>query len=292
MEEARKNVPLSGYDVSNLYVVPTYDEIEGKKWNHPAPPKDIVVGVGAPKYTGVVAMMRSPEYRNPSPVIRISRSTVQSLWDMTVDDTTMLNKIDKFISMSLEAHHVDDTATTQSSGSLEPSGVLAVYALGPVTGPYGTSDNTYSSASQNPVQTGFTGTVTQSMNYRADCDPRFQYISRSSARSYGYLNGYLIGTGAAPNGYPTGAGISFPANPKIGDYFLRIDYAPQLLFRWNGKMWVRISENVRTPHLDWTANNKSLISTFINNQETTTLTDGSVIPQKQALNTVLRNDNQ
>jgi hypothetical protein len=127
------------------------------------------------------------------------------------------------------------------------------------------------------------------MDYRADCDPRFQYITRASPRSFGYSAGYMTGDGSAPNGEPTGAGISFPQNPQVGDYFLRIDYMPQILFRWDGVLWVRISTNVRTD-TGFTSADQSLLSGYINNSGFTTLTDGEVIPQRQPLSSVLQQD--
>jgi hypothetical protein len=65
------------------------------------------------------------------------------------------------------------------------------YPSEPSTGPYGTADNTYATADQNPEATGFTGDITQQMDYRADCDPAYQYIARSSPRTFGYTGGYL-----------------------------------------------------------------------------------------------------
>jgi hypothetical protein len=290
IKEAQRTVPLSGYDVSNLYVVPIYDEIDPRR-EQPAPPAALLATSGAPVVSrGTVTFMRSPQYKNASPVIRIPRSTVLSLWDMTVDsDHTAINeKIDKFIQLSLESQLLSGPQTSSGSGSVEGTEILTVQAIGPVTGPYGTADNTYATADQDPTKTGFTGTVSSTMDYRADCDPRYQYIARYSPRSFGYANGYLIGTGAAPNGIPTGAGITFPKNPAIGDYFLRIDYYPQLLYRWDGRLWVRISEKVRTPHLEWTEENKSQISTFINNTTEMTTSDGKKIAERQALSTILR----
>jgi len=158
-----------------------------------------------------------------------------------------------------------------------------------ITGPYGTADNTYATADQNPDAPGFTGTEPygpNTMDYRADCDPRFQFIARTSPRTFGYTTSYMSGDGQAPNGFPTGAGISFPQNPQVGDYFLRIDYLPQLLYRWDGQLWVRISENVRTE----TAlgyNDQSQTASFINNSNVTVTTSGTVIPQKQALSSIL-----
>jgi hypothetical protein len=125
------------------------------------------------------------------------------------------------------------------------------------------------------------------MDYRADCDPGFQYIARSSPRSFGYTTGYLSGDGQAPNGEPTGAGIAFPQNPQVGDYFLRIDYMPQLLYRWDGVLWVRISENVRTA-TGFDVNDTSQLSGFINNQEQIYLNNtDTVVPQAQPLSSVL-----
>ena len=257
IQEARKQVPLSGYDVSNLYVVPVYDELS-EQHNQPAPPSGILTTSGAPVVPrGNVVLMRNPKYKNASPAIRIPRSTVLSLWDMTADSdhTEISTKIDKFIQLSLEGMSLTSAKTDTGSGSVENTNVIAVQALGAVTGPYGTADNTYATADQDPTKPGFVATVTQQMDYRADCDPRYQYIARYSPRSFGYVDGYLIGTGAAPNGIPTGAGITFPQNPTVGQYFLRIDYFPQLLYRWDGRMWVRISEKVRTLPFEWTEEN-------------------------------------
>ncbi len=179
--------------------------------------------------------------------------------------------------------------TSQGSGPVQGDVILSLYSMGPVTGPYGTADNTYAFADQNPEAPGFTGTEPygpNTMDYRADADPRFQYIARSSPRTFGYTTGYLDGDGTAPNGFPTGAGISFPQNPQVGDYFLRIDYFPQLLYRWDGRLWVRISSNVRT-QTGYTETDTSQQSGFINNSNMTQLTDGSYVPQKQGLSSIL-----
>jgi hypothetical protein len=72
----------------------------------------------------------------------------------------------------------------------------------------------------------------------------------------------------------------------VGDYFLRIDYFPQLLYRWNGNLWIRISENVRTD-TGFTENDESQLSSFINNSNVTVLTSGEVVSQAQALSKIL-----
>lgn len=94
-----------------------------------------------------------------------------------------------------------------------------------------------------------------------------------------------------PNGSkPIPSGTSFPATPLLGDYFIRTDYIPAMLFKrevgpitGNG-IWVRTQVNWRT---SWTPANK-LLSSFINNKNKTTLNDGSVIPERQNLRTVLK----
>ena len=174
------------------------------------------------------------------------------------------------------------------SGPVKGDMILSVHSLGAITGPYGTADNTYATADQNPEAPGFTADITQQMDYRADCDPRFQYIARATPRSFGYSAGYLTGDGQAPNGMPTGSGISFPQNQQVGDYFLRIDYSPQILFRWDGAMWVRISENVRTD-TGFTADDKSLLSGYINNEDEIYLQQqDKYVPQAQGLSTILQ----
>ena len=85
------------------------------------------------------------------------------------------------------------------------------------------------------------------------------------------IKGYLTGDGLAPNGLPLGIGIEFPGAPVNGDYFLRSDYLPNRLFRYDGRRWVKIEDAVRTD-LTPGANNKTLRSGFVN--DTTSFVDG------------------
>ena len=288
LEEAARIVPKSGYDNSNLYIAPTYGVFEENtalsgKYGQPAPPINInISSSGAPiPATGTVEIVRSANY-TPAPALRISKKVLQSIWDMTTDGSML----DSHLTMNLQAIEVAAQRTDTGSGSVENDIVLSVQSMGVITGPYGTADNTYATADQNPELPGFTDAITPQMDFRADCDPRFQFIARSSPRSFGYTTGYLDGTAEAPNGFPTGAGISFPQNPQVGAYFLRTDYLPQILYRWDGRLWVRISKNVRT-QTGFTEQDLSQQSSFINNSNVTTTTSGTQIPQKQALSTIL-----
>jgi hypothetical protein len=62
------------------------------------------------------------------------------------------------------------------------------------------------------------------------------------------------------------AGISFPSMPGVGDYYLRLDYVPNRLFRYDGKRWVKIEDAVRT-NLTPGATNQTQRSGFINNTD-------------------------
>ena len=132
----------------------------------------------------------------------------------------------------------------------------------------------------------FKGTSTSTMNYMTDCDPRFQFIRRVSPRTFGYTRGYLTGDGNAPNGESCGTGITFPGAPLLGDYFLRTDYLPQRLFRWDGLAWRQISEKVRTGRA-LAQDSHSQRASFVNNTDRVTIADGQTIPSRQSLSTVV-----
>ena len=105
--------------------------------------------------------------------------------------------------------------------------------------------------------------------------------------SDGYTVGYLTGDGLAPNGFPVTPGVSFPTNPVLGDFCLRLDYKPNRLFRYNGRLWTRIEDKVRT-NLNNGPSNETLRSGFVNNTYTTATTDQGNIPQRQSLSQALK----
>lgn len=96
------------------------------------------------------------------------------------------------------------------------------------------------------------------------------------------MNGADIwtGDGIPPNGSkPVPSGTVWPAEPLVGDYFLRTDYNPPQLFQRAATSWIRIQTAWRNP---WQPANQTLVS-FINNDTITTLTDGTKVPEKQNL---------
>jgi hypothetical protein len=104
---------------------------------------------------------------------------------------------------------------------------------------------------------------------------------------FGYTLGYITGNGQAPNGLPVTPGVSFPHNPVAGDYALRLDYFPNRLFRFNGRTWVKIEDNVRTD-LDLAQNALTSRASFVNNTYTVSTTDMGNIPSRQSLSQILQ----
>ena len=66
-----------------------------------------------------------------------------------------------------------------------------------------------------------------------------------SPQANGYLEGYLTGDAIPANGETYSFGTSFPSNPVEGLFFLRTDYAPNRLFRYDGRRFVKIEDGVR-----------------------------------------------
>jgi hypothetical protein len=132
-------------------------------------------------------------------------------------------------------------------------------------------------------------------------DPKFF----ESANLYIYIDekGYPIvgsnffsGDGAPPNYSPDltqdltpsgpliGAGLSFPTDMQDGQYYLRLDYTPERLFQKQGNCYKLIEVNVLK---HWTAYNR-VLDTFIDNNNDTILSDGTVVPEKQAVSQVVK----
>ena len=112
---------------------------------------------------------------------------------------------------------------------------------------------------------------------------------------HNYYVGYLTGDGVPPNGAPYGFGITFPSNPVKGQFYLRTDYMPNRLFRYDGRHWIKFEDNVRmtvnqsgaTQTNDPTKVKRTQKASFINNTNTATIA-GEVVVEKQALSKALR----
>jgi len=79
------------------------------------------------------------------------------------------------------------------------------------------------------------------------------------------------------------SGLSFPLTPKQGDFFLRTDYTPAVLFAYRGTRWQRMqTANGPVDLKDKVINAAS----FINNTATTVV-DNKEFPERQALSQVV-----
>lgn len=116
---------------------------------------------------------------------------------------------------------------------------------------------------------------------------------------------YFVGSstsegGVPPNGYKYGFGIEFPGNPVHGQFFLRVDYLPNTLFRFDGSNWIRFEDNVRMTLDNFgtkdtapgtlnagKATRLNQIGGFINNATTSTIA-GSLVVERQSLSKALK----
>jgi len=82
-------------------------------------------------------------------------------------------------------------------------------------------------------------------------------------------HGYLLEDGIPPNASQGqfGFGIRFPDAPFTGDSFLRTDFLPNRLFRWDGGRWVKQEDKIRM-EISNTDTRQTLKTSFINNTET------------------------
>ena len=123
LQEAARILPKSGYDQSQLYVVPTYGEYESNgvlshKLDQPAPPINVVTdNTGAPIMTrGSVMMVKNPKYKIASPAIKVSKKVIKSIWDMSADADVSL---DSFVQVNLETVTFAPKKKGSGSGAVE-----------------------------------------------------------------------------------------------------------------------------------------------------------------------------
>ena len=118
-------------------------------------------------------------------------------------------------------------------------------------------------------------------------DSSITRADEAALSSVAKVRGHNSGDGLAPNGLPVGNGIEFPSTSVIGDYFLRLDYLPNRLFRFDGRRWNMVEDVTRvdiTPGGD----NLTGLGGFINNKKTWTDAAGNVRNERVALSKALK----
>ena len=111
--------------------------------------------------------------------------------------------------------------------------------------------------------------------------------------------GYASGNSIPKNGAAFSSGIQFPNDPSTGQHYLRTDYLPNVLYRFDGTKWIMTEQNVRMTMNQFGAQDVSTgtfygsqirqtqKTSFINNTTTATV-NGKLVVEKQALNSVLK----
>jgi hypothetical protein len=99
-------------------------------------------------------------------------------------------------------------------------------------------------------------------------------------------SGYLLGFSDAPNGAPFGTGIQFPRDNQAGDFFLRTDFFPNRMFRYDGVKWNRLYDDVRMI-LSNVEERQTQKTSFFNNNNTNTI-NGEVVEERQSITRALR----
>lgn len=255
LAQAELEVPLSGYDTVSFYIVPTTAD------GYPADPTAVTAGGGTSQTTTTTVEV---PIRYTTGTVTLADSTelsasigVEFPADPTDGDYAL--RTDFF---PLRLYQYDSVQSNWDYQFLDGDSVLS-----------------YRLDSVEPVVTSESITV-DSTTITAGSNP-------ATPRSDGYTVGYLTGDGYAPNGLPVIPGVSFPTDPVDGTYCLRLDYFPNRLFRYDGKRWIRIEDNVRTDLTNGPLN-QTLRSSFVNNPYTVRTTDQGDIPSRQSLSELLR----
>jgi hypothetical protein len=212
-----------------------------------------------------------------TPIDAINPSTGQSYWTEITDPNTLGDSG----STRPKDLAINDAILVQAEVEVPLSGyditkfyILPTYEDGQPAGPAGFNLPTTSSTdvSTAGVQSA-EGATPRALGYTLG------YLSNSVDPATGYL--------IPPNGLPVTPGVSFPPNPVVGAYALRLDYFPNRLFRYDGARWVKIEEAVRTG-LDFEADAKTQRASFVNNTDTVQTTDRGAIPSRQSLSEILK----
>lgn len=120
-----------------------------------------------------------------------------------------------------------------------------------------------------------------------DTSPFF-HVSKDQTSANYKVQGYLTGSGLPPNGLARTEGIVFPVNATVGQYHLRTDYSPPRLFRFDGRKWQKIEDQVRTNYTNNSTDNHTQRNSFVTNSQTYKDDRDRVMPQSQNLKDILK----
>jgi hypothetical protein len=252
IEQAQNEVPQSGYDTSTFYTAPLNDE--PKENNLPGNAKGTKIG---------------------DPNIKVDGGRYVT----TISTAGVVNSDLLFVA---NANLVPMGSLVSSTGIGNDAGIMAIGFL---------PDTSLRLSAPVTIANGVAVTFTMPMAKSAKASKINQLKADAGKRvpSQKISGGYLSGTGAGPNGMTVDTGIEFPISAKSGDYFLRLDYVPNRLFRYTGSYWTKIEDAVRTNITP--GESVTQRGSFVNNTNTWTSTDGNTKPSLTSLSKALRPDN-
>lgn len=128
-------------------------------------------------------------------------------------------------------------------------------------------------------------------------------IQSVERQGYGTLMGDTtswLDDGLPANGAPFSSSIAFPTNPVEGQFHLRTDYMPNRLFRFSGRRWIKVEDNVRMTMNNLGASDtesgnrfegkdvrQTQKASFVNNTNQATI-NGKQVKERQSLSKALR----
>ena len=235
IEQAEVLVPKSGYDTSKFYVYPT-----DSKTNQP----------------------KQKGRKSNSATIRADGSSVISF----VASTSVYNSTEVFLGANA---NLAIFGGRLQSNSIANANVVTIV---------GKLSNTSVRVSE-PI-TAYNGQVitmlVPQLAVGSNAQAASATIKASSglATPLGKTKGYLVGDGTGPNGMTVATGVAFPTKVKKGDYFLRLDFVPNRLFRWDGQIWRKVEDVLRSDLTPGSATNTTFRSQWLR-EETWTDIDGN-----------------
>lgn len=225
------------------------------------------------------------------PIILKDQATNQSVLVSIVDGAVTLTPTDSF---GLSAYKLIDQDTGNifeyfiSNNAVSINSINDSVTISNITSTYDTfiqiNDAIIERSEQLVPQSGY--------NTDALFAPLFNYGDTTQPLPPGsspttHWSGYLVGNGEALDGYPvTGSGINFPEIVEDGEYFLRTDYLPNRLFRYNAQnsVWCKVNDSVRTSLTPGSGQTQR--DSFINNTSTFTDSTGNIQPSRQNLSSI------
>ena len=129
--------------------------------------------------------------------------------------------------------------------------------------------------------------------YNAEMDINKKIVEEAEASGGGNYNTdhlYTTEENANPSaewkyGETLASGLSFPASPNQGDYFLRTDFDPNRLFVRRGAKWVRLYDNINEN--TWDRNTFGSVDEFVNQLGKDSV-NNEEFDVRQSLNTVAK----